>query len=74
MPPLNSTSADSPHYISLQEASDLGYGSYQTLRNYIAAGKLSAVKIGGRVKVSYANLDALAVPIAPSANPFSGDR
>ena len=50
------------HYLSLQEAVGLGFGAYQTLRKYIAEGRLPAVKIGGRVKVLRADLDALAVP------------
>jgi hypothetical protein len=50
------------HYLSLQDAVGLGYGAYQTLRKYIADGRLPAVKIGGRVKVLRADLDALAIP------------
>ena len=45
------------HYLSLQEAVGLGFGAYQTLRKYIAEGRLPAVKIGGRVKVLRADLD-----------------
>jgi len=36
--------------------------SHQTLRKYIAEGRLPAVKIGSRVKVLRTDLDALAVP------------
>lgn len=50
------------HYITLQEAVTLGYGAYQTLRKYIADGRLPAVKIGSRVKVLRTDLDELAVP------------
>lgn len=50
------------HYLTLQEAVSLGYGAYQTLRKYIADGRLPAVKIGARVKVLRSDLDALAVP------------
>lgn len=54
--------SDLSHYVNLTEAVKLGYGAYQTLRRYITQGKLPAVKIGGRVKVLRADLDALAVP------------
>lgn len=54
------------HYISLTEAVQLGYGAYQTLRRYIADGRLPAVKVGGRVKVLRTDLDALAVPTRAS--------
>lgn len=50
-------------YISLQDAVELGYGGYSTLRSWIADGRLPAVKIGGRVKLTIADLDALARPI-----------
>lgn len=50
------------HYLTLQQAVSLGYGAYQTLRKYIADGRLPAVKIGSRVKVLRSDLDALAVP------------
>ncbi len=53
------------HYLSLQEAVTDGYGAYSTLRSWIAKGTLPAVKIGGRVKVLRADLDALAVPKQP---------
>lgn len=49
-------------YISLQEGVSLGYGAYSTLRSWIADGRLPAVKIGGRVKITVADLEALARP------------
>ena len=52
------------HYLTLQEAVSLGYGAYQTLRTYIADGRLPAVRIGRRVKVLRSDLDKLPVPIA----------
>lgn len=58
-------STNGEHYLNLNEAVGLGYGAYQTLRRYIADGRLPAVKIGGRVKVLRADLDALAVPKQP---------
>lgn len=54
--------SDLSHYLNLSDAVELGYGGYQTLRRYIADGRLPAVKIGGRVKVLRSDLDALAVP------------
>lgn len=47
--------------LSLQQAVALGYGGYSTLRKYIAEDRLPAVKIGSRVKVLRADLDALRV-------------
>lgn len=62
--PPPSSSLD--HYLTLQEAVSLGYGAYQTLRKWIADGRLPAVKIGSRVKVLQTDLDALAVAVKPS--------
>lgn len=61
---LTSTSAQaaSAHYISLQDAVRRGHGAYSTLRGWIADGRLPAVKIGGRVKLTVADLEALAKP------------
>lgn len=59
-------SSDLTHYVSLTEAVQLGYGAYQTLRSWIADGTLPAVKIGARVKVLRADLEALAVPTGPT--------
>ncbi|WP_398396877.1 helix-turn-helix domain-containing protein [Schaalia sp. JY-X169] len=54
-------------YLSLKEASALGFGAYQTLRKYIADGRLPAVKIGSRVKVRLADLESLAIPVATTS-------
>ena len=59
-------SSDLTHYITLQEAVSLGYGAYQTLRKWIADGRLPAVKIGSRIKVLRTDLDALAVAVRPA--------
>ena len=53
-------SSDLTHYITLQEAVSLGYGAYQTLRKWIADGRLPAVKIGSRIKVLRTDLDGTA--------------
>mgnify|MGYP000975492731 CR=1 FL=1 len=55
-------SSDLTHYLNLTDAVELGFGAYQTLRRYIAQGKLPAVKVGGRIKVLRSDLNALAVP------------
>lgn len=59
-------SRESTHYLSLQLAEALGYGAQQTLRKYIRDGDLPSVKIGRRIKVLRADLDALAVPHRPA--------
>ncbi|WP_336670121.1 helix-turn-helix domain-containing protein [Tsukamurella sp. USMM236] len=48
--------------LTLREASELNYGAPSTLRAYIASGKLPAVKIGGRIRIRRADLEALTVP------------
>ncbi|SNC62423.1 DNA binding domain-containing protein, excisionase family [Kytococcus aerolatus] len=53
-------SSDLTHYITLQEVVSLGYGAYQTLREWIADGRLPAVKIGSRIKVLRTDLDGTA--------------
>ncbi len=60
-----------PKYISLQEGVSRGYAAYSTLRGYIADGRLPAVKIGGRLKVTVEDLEALAVrkPTKKTARP-----
>lgn len=65
--PATATSLPEHHsapYISLQEGVSLGYGAYSTLRSWIADGRLPAVKIGGRVKITVADLEALTRPKA----------
>lgn len=49
-------------YLSLKEAVVLGYGAYSTLRAWIASGRLPAVKISNRVKVTLVDLEGLASP------------
>ena len=58
--------SDLSHYLNLTDAVRLGYGAYQTLRRYIADGRLPAIKVGGRVKVLRSDLDGLTVPKRPS--------
>lgn len=60
-------SSDLTYHLNLTDAVELGFGAYQTLRRYIAQGKLPAVKVGGRIKALRSDLDALAVPKRRSA-------
>lgn len=50
-------------YLNIHEAVALGYGAESTLRRWIRLGRLPAVKIGGRVKIRPADLEALARPV-----------
>ena len=50
-------------YLTVHEAVALGYGAESTLRRWIRLGRLPAVKIGGRVKLRPADLEALARPV-----------
>lgn len=52
-------SSDLTHYLNLTDAVELGFGAYQTLRRYIAQGKLPAVKVGGRIKVLRSDLNEI---------------
>lgn len=47
-----------PRLYSLKAISDAGYGSVQTLRRAIHDGRLDAVSVGSRFKVSAEALDA----------------
>ncbi|RAV34765.1 helix-turn-helix domain-containing protein [Corynebacterium heidelbergense] len=46
-------------YLSLHEASELGYGGYSTLRKYISDGRLPHHRLGRRIRVRRGDLDAL---------------
>jgi len=59
--------SDQSHYLGLQEPAALGCGAYSTLHRWTRDGALPAVKIGGRVKVLRADLDALASPKQPAS-------
>lgn len=56
------TSAPGEQLLTLSEATSAGYAGYSTLRRYISDGRLPASKIGGRVRVRRADLDALLTP------------
>lgn len=56
------------HLIGIQEAADRLGVSYRTVRRWIAAGRLTAVRVGPRLlKVSAADLDALMQPVGGGA-------
>ena len=63
---MSSTPHVQPIYLTLQQAAAEGYAAYSTLRKYITAGRLPAVKVGSRVKVLRADLEALAVAVRPA--------
>ena len=47
-----------PRLYSLKAVAEAGYGSVPTLRRAIRDGRLRAVRVGGRVKISAEELDA----------------
>ncbi|WP_324667191.1 Gene 36 protein (Gp36), probable excisionase [Mycobacterium canetti] len=54
--------------ISLQDAADRCGVNYRTMRRYIAAGRLQAVRVGPRLlKVDAAELDSLLQPVGGGA-------
>ncbi|HCN39367.1 helix-turn-helix domain-containing protein [Rothia sp. (in: high G+C Gram-positive bacteria)] len=63
---MSSTPHVQPIYLTLQQAAAEGYAAYSTLRKYITDGRLPAVKVGSRVKVLRADLEALAVALRPA--------
>lgn len=63
---MSSTPHIQPIYLTLQQAAAEGYAAYSTLRKYITDGRLPAVKVGSRVKVLRADLEALAVAVRPA--------
>lgn len=50
--------SQSPIIISIPEAAARGYASEATLRRHIRAGRLPAVRMGHRIKLRVADLDA----------------
>lgn len=63
---MSSTPHVQPIYLTLQQSAAEGYAAYSTLRKYITDGRLPAVKVGSRVKVLRADLEALAVAVRPA--------
>lgn len=60
---FTTTPLENSHYLTLQEAQQLGYGAYSTLRSWIAKGKLPAYKTGARIKVLREDLETLVQPV-----------
>lgn len=63
------TSPSQP-YLSLREASELGFGGNSTLRKKIATGQLPAIRVGRQYRVLQSDLEALAEPVSPSPEPI----
>lgn len=57
-------------WVSIREASHLGYGSQTTLRKRIEDGVLPHSKVGRVTKVRRADLDSLVTPVHPPDRVF----
>lgn len=64
------TSTTHEPLVGLQEAVDLGYGGYSTIRRYVFDGKLPAVRVGRRIRFKLSDLAAIAKPVV---NPEPAD-
>ena len=53
---------DEKTLLTLQDAVAEGFSGYSTLRKYISEGHLRARKLGGRIKIERADLEALKRP------------
>ncbi|GFG66890.1 hypothetical protein MKUB_43800 [Mycobacterium kubicae] len=68
MPRKTEPSAARPELIGIQEAADRLGVSYRSVRRYISAGRLNAVRVGPRLlKVRADDLDALMRPVGGAA-------
>ncbi|WP_426716783.1 excisionase family DNA-binding protein [Corynebacterium auriscanis] len=65
MPSYTPTTHPCQPYLSLREASELGYGGNSTLRKKIATGQLPAIRVGRQYRVLQSDLEALAEPVSP---------
>lgn len=66
--PANRRERRHPELIGLPEAADRCGLSYRTIRRWVAAGRLPAVRVGPRLlKVSTADLDTLITPVGGAA-------
>lgn len=66
--PRNRREPRHPELISLQDAADRCGVCYRTIRRYVAAGRLDAVRIGPRLlKVDAAAVEALMSPVGGGA-------
>jgi excisionase family DNA binding protein len=68
MPPINRRERRHPELIGLPEAAEYCDVNYRTIRRWISAGHLNAVRIGPRLlKVAVADLEALKQPVGGAA-------
>jgi excisionase family DNA binding protein len=66
--PLNRRERRHPELISLQDAADRCGVCYRTIRRYVAAGRLDAVRVGPRLlKVDAADLEKIKQPVGGAA-------
>lgn len=66
--PRNRRERRQPELIGLQEAADYCDVSYRTIRRWISAGHLNAVRVGPRLlKVELSALDAVKQPVGGAA-------
>ncbi len=67
-PPANRRERRHPELIGLQEAAERCDVSYRSIRRWIAAGRLNAVRVGPRLlKVDVAELEAVVTPVGGAA-------
>jgi excisionase family DNA binding protein len=67
-PPRNRHERRHPELIGLQEAADRCGVDYRTMRRWIAAGRINAVRIGPRLlKLDAADLAQLVTPVGGNA-------
>ena len=66
--PANRRERRHPELIGLQEAADRCGVSYRSIRRWIAAGRINAVRVGPKLlKVNAADVDALKRPVGGAA-------
>ncbi|BBZ03598.1 hypothetical protein MCHIJ_30350 [Mycolicibacterium chitae] len=66
--PISPSRAGRPELIGLQQAAEHCDVSYRTIRRWISAGHLNAVRVGPRLlKVAVADLDTIMQPVGGGA-------
>ncbi|MGA9492893.1 MAG: helix-turn-helix domain-containing protein [Mycobacterium sp.] len=67
-PPANRRERRHPELVGLPEAAEYCDVNYRTIRRWISAGRLNAVRVGPRLlKVAVADLEALQQPVGGAA-------
>jgi excisionase family DNA binding protein len=61
-------------WLTVKQAADLVQVHDRTIRYWIRTGKLKAYRVGGRVRISRADLDAMIEPIEPGKVGEGGDN